>query len=174
MTNETNTPKAEVATGFESTECGRCGGLGQYSYCPAYGTMCFGCRGKKIVLTKRGEAARKFFEASCEVAVETLAVGDVIKCRTMAGMAFATIVSITPGDPNDGNKSLDKVTGEWVPMHTADGFMIETNKVIFFAKPGTVVRKGQSAEEKKAKLEAAYAYQATLTKAGTVAKRKAK
>jgi hypothetical protein len=168
---ETTTETAtETKTGFESEGCTRCGGLGHYSYCQAYGTMCFRCQGKRITLTARGAAAKKFFEESCMVPAESLKVGDVVKTR----YGFATITSIKPGDPNDGNKRLDQVTNEWKPLHTADMLNIETNRICFHTMPGEMVRKGQSADEKKTKLEAAYAYQATLTKAGKVSKRKAK
>ena len=40
--------------------------------------------------------------------------------------------------------------------------------------PGTLIRKAQSEEEKKAKLQQALAYQETLTASGTPKKRSAK
>ena len=47
---------------YETTECSRCGGTGQYSYCTMYGSTCFKCAGKKYQLTRKGAYARKVMQ----------------------------------------------------------------------------------------------------------------
>lgn len=38
-----------------TTECSRCGGSGQYSFCPQYGTTCFKCQGtgRQVISLRR-------------------------------------------------------------------------------------------------------------------------
>lgn len=58
---------------YETTECGRCGGSGHYSFNQMDGTRCYGCGGSGKKLTKRGAAAREFANSLLEVRVEEYA-----------------------------------------------------------------------------------------------------
>ena len=68
---------------YDKETCGRCGGVGRYSYCLMYGDRCFGCAGKGTRITKAGAKAaaaiKAFMEANFSVAVEDLKPGDRIK-----------------------------------------------------------------------------------------------
>lgn len=145
---------SQRSTRFEHVTCSRCGGCGHYSYCPMYGTRCFKCGGAGWVLTKRGQAAYNMFAESLNVPAGELVVGDLLHHD-----GFFT-----------GRAGFHRITeiehdGERVVLHTA--------ACVHHDFPTSMVRKGWSAEDKSAKLEAALAYQATLTKAGTPRKRQA-
>ena len=60
---------------YENTECSRCGGTGKFSYNLKDGDTCYGCGGRKVTLTERGQAARKFYEDSLRVAANEVKVG---------------------------------------------------------------------------------------------------
>lgn len=148
---------------FETQTCGRCGGTGNYSYCQMYGTTCFGCSGAKIVYTKRGQEAKRFFEASCSKFASEFKVGEVIKFDCYGQKStFATITEI--GTIDDGNKWMKD--GVWM-----DYFVIKTNKGDIHTFPNSVYRQGHSNEDKAAKIALALEYQASLTKAGKPMKR---
>lgn len=63
---------------FEAVTCGRCGGCGQYSFNLMHGTVCFGCNGQGIKLTKRGLAAKAYYDSLRMVKVCDVKVGDVV------------------------------------------------------------------------------------------------
>lgn len=48
---------------YDTQTCGRCSGSGSYSYNQIHGSVCYGCGGGKVVLTKAGNAARAAVEA---------------------------------------------------------------------------------------------------------------
>lgn len=52
-----------MATAFETSTCGRCGGTGSFSWNAVHGSTCYGCRGAGVQLTARGHAARAYFES---------------------------------------------------------------------------------------------------------------
>jgi hypothetical protein len=68
---------------FETTECSRCGGTGEYSYNSLTGTRCFKCNGGKAQLTRKGAAARAAYDeamdAMCRRQMWTVRAGDVVK-----------------------------------------------------------------------------------------------
>ena len=68
---------------FETRACCRCGGSGNYSYCPGYGTTCFRCKGRGEEYTARGQrdydAWRAAVDAVMEKPVEAVRVGDYVK-----------------------------------------------------------------------------------------------
>ena len=64
--------QTDLATGFESQICSRCGGCGRYSFNQMDRDMCYGCRGCGLVFTKRGSVARQYFQDSI-----LTAAGDV-------------------------------------------------------------------------------------------------
>jgi hypothetical protein len=49
---------------YETAPCKRCGGSGNYSYNMMYGTVCFGCSGRKVFTTKAGERAKALVRAA--------------------------------------------------------------------------------------------------------------
>jgi hypothetical protein len=61
---------------FETTTCSRCGGSGNYSYCQMHGTTCFGCGGSGHQLTKRGSVAQKWYALQQTVEPKDVKVGD--------------------------------------------------------------------------------------------------
>jgi hypothetical protein len=146
---------------FESATCGRCGGSGSYSWCQMYGSRCFKCAGAGVTLTKRGAAAQAHFTELCSSRIEDLKVGDTIRCEAYypAGMVRywgrVTELALTP----DVNGHLRVTT-------TND----KRGQMSHHVFAGTKFRVAQSAEAKQAKTAEALAYQATLTKTGTVRK----
>jgi len=161
--------------GFEMQSCSRCGGSGNYSYCQSYGTKCFKCHGTKVCYTAKGAAAAKYYAESLKVPVETLKVGDLVQMDDFfkGVIYFAPITEIT--ETVQTGSSLD---GVMVP-YSKTMLMITTEHAKYGQYgmgqyPGTMVRKGWGAEFKAAKQAEALAYQATLTKAGTVRKAAAK
>ena len=163
---ETET-KTEVVQKFETETCGRCGGTGNYSYCQMYGTTCFKCRGAKRIYTKRGAAARKFFDDSCMVKASEVKVGDLLLCESYGTKSGFQMVTAVGND--DGCRWLDKETNEWKPYYTIECAKYSYRLNTF---PDSMVRLGQNAEDKAAKLQAAYEYQTTLTKLGKPRKSK--
>ena len=63
---------------WETETCSRCGGTGNYSSHILYGTKCFKCHGAKILFTKRGIAAKKYYQESLKVDVSKIKLGDLI------------------------------------------------------------------------------------------------
>lgn len=63
---------------WETETCSRCCGTGEYSSHILYGRTCFKCRGNKILFTKRGIAARKYYQESLKVDVSKIKLGDLI------------------------------------------------------------------------------------------------
>lgn len=132
--------------GFEIEDCSRCSGTGHYSYCQRYGTMCFKCGGKKWVYTKRGQAARTYYDELCTVKGSELKIGDVIH-----------YVDVTFGGDVYGNKATVK------GIENND---ISTDKVLFSNGINSTYRLIFKGEEKEKRLEEARKYQDTLTKQG--------
>ena len=97
---------------YQTETCGRCGGSGHYSYNSMHGTVCYGCSGRKVRLSKAGAkasaAVKAFIAANFSVPVESLKAGDRImyegKARTVAsvttdGSARYGIGTATDGSP---------------------------------------------------------------------------
>lgn len=157
---------------FESQTCSRCGGSGKFSFNLIHGTMCYGCNGKGVKLTKRGKAAKQFFDNSLTVPASELKVGMVVK-EWEGYKYFATIREIDTGtDYELGQRHTTSYSlGE-------DGnrqmILIDTGRDKSKFYPDCRVRVMHTDDEKAAKILAALEYQATLTSNGTVSKRKAK
>ena len=96
---------------FETTECSRCGGTGEFSYNPLDGTRCFKCRGGKRQLTRRGAAARKAWDAVVETMARPITevrVGD--KVKTTEGWAIVESIGhggCRYGRGDDAVESID-------------------------------------------------------------------
>lgn len=150
--------------GFEIAVCTRCGGCGQYSYNQINGTTCFGCAGTGWKLTKRGHAAREFFEASAKKPLSKVQVGDLIQVESMSRRYFANVVSIK----HDILVCRREIDGVWVDCFGSS----VTTEHPKYGKSGItggsnhLIRMGLSAAEKAEKLAAAMAYQDNLTLAG--------
>lgn len=164
-----------AATAIESIPCSRCGGTGHYSYCSMHGTRCFKCGGAKRVHTKRGAAAAKFLEELRSVPVEQIAPGDLMRVEMFVGAGsyrfFMRVESIELR-PSPARR-MNPVTGEWEAFPddwAITGSNDKHGRVTVHMPQGELVRKGWTADEKAAQLRKALAYQATLTKAGTVRK----
>lgn len=166
-----------LETVFEKETCSRCGGCGQYSYNQVDGSRCYGCGGKGERLTKRGAAASQFFRNSCMVELGSITIGDIIEVEQMSADCrsrlryFSPVVEIS--EVREIAKSKNFATGEWEPIY---GITVSTEHAKYgksgiVAKPDHMVRKGQSAEDRAAKIAAALEYQATLTKTGAPRKR---
>lgn len=179
MSSETqNTPER-----FERETCSRCGGSGRYSWCQRYGSTCFKCGGKKEVLTKRGASAARYMNTLLSRPYADVKVGDTIRCSgvTVGGDVYSywgKVVEIERGVQRGA--SSDPATGQMVPYELETvTFWTESKRFgragqsLFAKSLGDTVRFAASADEKKAALASALAYQATLTKAGTPRKRAA-
>jgi hypothetical protein len=141
---------------FESETCSRCAGSGQYSYCQSYGSTCFKCHGAGMSLTKRGHAAQLWLNARKMVSTASLKIGERIWSESIFGNQKLTITKIEPNEKGGMNISGLTEKGEESGMM---GFT-EVRKVFTLGELSTL------------KTEA-LAFQATLTKSGTVLKRKA-
>jgi hypothetical protein len=84
-------------TKFETETCSRCHGTGKHSFCERFRDICFKCHGDKVVLTARGAAAKAFFERSCTIPANELAIGDRVKTHsiTMGGAGFTYIGTVS-------------------------------------------------------------------------------
>jgi len=149
-------------TVFETTTCSRCGGSGSYSFNLMDGDRCYGCSGTGQKLTKRGAAARAFFVASQEMPVAELRVGMFLWDNTFGARAkFLPILSIAP---TSGGQLINGAVQPSVVISTS------RSGLVVWAE-GTV-RAVRDEAHRKALVEAALAFQATLTQAGKPSKRK--
>ena len=136
---------------LETETCGRCGGCGHYSYCQSHGTRCFGCGGTGTKLTKRGAKAKAYWNWLLTTSGSYAQEGDRIfrSGSPFGGNGWMTIESISEtGDITATTKGGTKTclrnwTGE-----------------LRFSDRGMTT----------AMLKATAAYQASLTKAGTLRK----
>jgi hypothetical protein len=163
-------------SGFELMTCSRCGGSGNYSYCQSYGTRCFKCAGNKVCYTAKGKAAAEFYAASLKVPASTLVVGELIQIDDFfkGKLYFAEITAIEP-DVQTGSKMVDGVLTPFsYPILKISTKHPKYGEMGTHVAAETMLRKGWGAEFKAAKLAAAIAYQATLTKAGKVSAKAAK
>ena len=143
---------------FENVTCSRCGGSGNYSYCQMYGTTCFKCAGDGATLTARGKAAQAWLNAKRRKLGKELVVGETILVEGVPGLIASYWAKITETNGSD-----------IVCVNTKTGFSQTLNG---FGE--ILLRKAFNKAEKAEQAKEALAYQATLTKAGTVRKRIAK
>lgn len=156
---------------FETEPCGRCGGSGTNSYCEMWGTTCFDCgvrRGEPGTgrrLTKRGKMARDFYLSL----MPTKTVADLIPGDLVSDIGFRDrVVEIVPTT----SWSIDAATGQ-PKVDPATLRDVRFTKSIYSGLLLTrVFRLVPTVEQADAAYAKAIAYQATLTKTGTVAKRK--
>ena len=145
MTTTTTTTKPRTDKwGFAITTCGRCAGSGNYSYNQRHGSRCYGCGGSGLKHTKQGAKGWAIFNESLKVPARTLAVGDLMECRSMSGSWFAPITEIAPDAHNPDRIILTTQH----PRHGLGGLQ---------TSPDALVRKGWTGAEKKVKAAAALA-----------------
>jgi len=96
---------------FETKDCARCGGCGNYSWNSMTGSRCFRCGGSGVEFTKRGAEARAAWIAAWtkQVPARTLQPGD--KVVVLDGMrrnkrTVLTIESSAPDSLNEGRWML--------------------------------------------------------------------
>lgn len=177
MTETTATETADKRE-FESTTCGRCGGSGHYSYCQMYGTICFRCRGAKRIYTKRGLAAKLYFEALLSKPASALEVGMKIKVGsiTNGGTPFEHWATITEIEDNSVTRKHGFGVQGQPGVYEYTGFNIYTRSEKFGSgcsgavSPTTMFRVAADAATKQEAKKKALDYQDTLTKTGTVRK----
>lgn len=155
-----------MSTVFETEVCSRCGGSGQFSFNGEH-SRCYKCDGKNSgnALTKRGAAAKAWFDAKMTVAIEDVKVGDVIRTDRIKQLTVATIeerdcgaIRSTVGDVVTERRIIQIV------LRNKDGLTASIGK-------GGTVRRVLSQEGLDALRAEAVAYQSTLTKSGTPRKR---
>jgi hypothetical protein len=64
---------------FERETCSRCGGSGRHSYCSAYGSVCFKCNGKGVVLSRKGKKQFAKYMSLMKKPVDVVKVGDYVR-----------------------------------------------------------------------------------------------
>jgi hypothetical protein len=154
-----------MTTIFERETCTRCGGCGRYSWCQMHGDTCFKCGGKGKVLTKRGHAAWKWFTAQRSIPASAVVVGQRIRHCT----STITVREITVHTTSSGRSAVNGVWTDHPPRIDLHG-----TKMVLGVFPTTMVEVLPTTQaELDAQLAAAAAYQATLTKMGKPAKKKA-
>lgn len=157
---------------FESKTCERCGGSGHFSFNLKDGTVCYGCGGSGLKLTKRGLVAKRFFQDSLTILASDLLVGMRIKESTLSNK-FKTIQKIHQGTDKELGKEFNTpyLLGPNGDKHMV---LIDTGTGMIKFYPETKVRVYHTDKEKQDKFTAALEYQETLNVNGTVKKRKIK
>lgn len=177
---QTATPAAPE-TAFETKPCSRCGGSGHYSYCYSHGTKCFGCGGRGWQYTKRGAEAQRFFADSLCVPASDVQPGMKIRIPGLAGIV-GTKWLLVERIVADVHRSKAHDADEWTETpavqilgqaRKSGSDWTNTEDYGYGVSADTLVRVEQTADEKRAKVAAALAYQETLTKTGTPRKRSA-
>lgn len=147
-----------MAAIFETEICSRCGGTGEYSYCQSHGTTCFKCKGKKITLTKRGEAAQKYL-----IELQTKLASEVQEGETISVSGYKGKVKKVGPETS----IMDFIEGEF--KINPNRISIELENISIGTFKTCKVRLYPTSEEN---IKKALEYQETLTKTGTVKKRK--
>lgn len=150
-------------TVFETETCDRCGGTGMYSYCETYGRTCFQCRGRKVALTKRGRAARQFFDESRKMLVADLKPGMWLWIDGVPGFSRSDKYRIESIEAAPPSKQLDGTMAPMVEITAVSKKGEHYGIVTYPNSKQTVLR---SKAENDALIEAALIYQASLTKTG--------
>ena len=152
-------------TVFETEVCSRCHGTGHYSFNGEH-SRCYKCEGKNgaRAFTKRGAAAKAYYESKLMVAATDVKIGDKIRDTFVKQLTVATIEQRKPtGRAWVGGVEL--VLSDRIYFGNGNG--LETSCEVDGA-----VRRIPTAKENETLIAEALAYQETLTKAGTVRKSK--
>jgi hypothetical protein len=166
-----------MATVFETVTCTRCGGSGKYSYCQMYGDTCFKCGGTGKQLTKRGAAASAFLRSLRTVKASTVKFGDAVRVDGCPGFSRTTYIKVDSFHTQlNSSWTCDPITHEKLTAHHhlfIEGANPKGERHGLGVFPDSDVRLVPTKAEAAEQIAKALAYQATLTKAGTVMKRKA-
>ena len=112
---------------FPTTECGRCGGSGRYSYNQIDGDRCYGCggTGKAYASKKIAEAAAAYNEAlksAKQPVAKNLAVGDKVlddlSYRADGSQQWTTVTDIVVTDEVCGWSGVERTPTSWYLMIT--------------------------------------------------------
>jgi hypothetical protein len=161
MSDTTN--NTSLTEAFETTACGRCGGSGQYSYCQMYGTRCFGCAGKGMVYTKRANVALAYARKLRTVKAKDVQMGWLLfdSGSPLGGKAgWFTVTAV--GGSNSYSVAQDGT-------RTAH-YDLTTSQCIHGVFPDSDVQAVPDKARLREVKALALAFQATLTKTGTVRK----
>ena len=157
---------ADLTVAFETETCSRCGGSGRYSFCQMYGDMCFKCSGKGKVYTMRAMAALAYGRELRTVKTSEVQIGWLLyeMASPLGGKAGWHVVT---------NSALSNCT--WRTQDGKEGsyWLLETSEGGLNTFPESPVQAVPNRERLAEVKALSLAYQATLTKAGKVAKRKA-
>ena len=150
-----------MTTSFETESCGRCGGGGHYSRNAAGSTLCYDCHGSGLRLTKRGKAAKAFFNTLLEKRLDQIQPGDnILTASGSMGTGpdrWHFVVSIAPSAVAfNGVADRLEITFKRKGVTSSIGGYTSN----------TILRSVRNEAERAAALEKALAYQSTLTKAG--------
>lgn len=157
---------------FETQTCSRCGGSGHFSFNLKDGTKCYGCNGSGVKYTKRGLAAKEYFQNLMMVPVEQVKEGDFIQFfKTDKYLKEVGIKAV--GKESELAKSYCVAQCKDKDRDIVY-LQAKNNGDILIEFPGMLIRIKQSDEEKKSKFQQALAYQETLTATGSVRKNKVK
>lgn len=146
---------------FENVTCSRCGGSGKFSWCQSYGDTCFKCHGDGKTLTKRGRAAQNWLTAQKKKKGREIEVGMTVLAEGIPGFTASRWFKV------------EAVTGEGTE-HKIDGVDKHGERHGFQGFWDVGIRVAQTKERLAELRDAALAFQAELTKTGTVRKRKMK
>lgn len=97
---------AGITVKFETTDCSRCGGTGEFGPRSVNGGRCFSCAGSRVVLSRSGKAAKKRYDAiiaKMDRTVEDIEPGDIIQARLAKGLlssatAWIKVTSVSADD----------------------------------------------------------------------------
>lgn len=179
--NTTGTTPDEAATftpapirrKFESETCSRCHGCGEHSYCQMYGSTCFRCGGAGKTLTKRGSAARAYYNSLCSVRADAVKVGDTLWLAFgLGGRKSCRVVAVGPADTSGWKGFVDGVER----AARTDLLAIDTDRgsLVGVEPESMMSRVLLDREERERVMAVALAYEDTLTKAGVPRKRAAR
>lgn len=152
-----------MTTVFETEVCSRCHGTGHYSFNGEH-SICYKCDGKNgcRAYTKRGKAAKAYYEAKFMVPVTEIKIGDKIRDMSVKQLTVAIIEQRKPSG-RAWVGGVEIVLSDRIHFTNIKGLQMS-------CEVGGIVRRIPTAEENEIDLADALAYQATLTKAGTVRK----
>ena len=156
-----------ASVNFERETCTRCGGTGKYSFNLKDGDMCYGCKGTGMKLTKRGAAAAAYAREISEVTIEAAINGGFEFTVNIFGKNIRVATTEFVPAEESGFASLNPVTGEYERFAVYSCFD-KNGKGLITGPANTPVRRVITADM----VEQVEAYQASLTKAGKVSKRK--
>lgn len=150
---------------FETITCSRCGGTGKHSWCERFWDVCFKCGGKGKHHTKRGAAARAWFDEQRTIPASEIKVGDVLYIR---GIYTRVKIAEIEGPVVSSWRISDD--GTRTPLPSIRFTSVKGSR--FGLSPDTKVIRFLSREENGALIARALAYQDTLTQKGTPRKAK--